>query len=326
MQPRDAEWVRAFLGVPSPPDEVPIREVATATLDGCRRLRVEITCDDGDTMPAFLLVPDGARQAPGIVVFHQHAARWHLGKSEVCGLVGDPTQAFGPALADAGLVVLAPDAVGFEDRRRTTSGTDPHPDDRDQYDRELAYRLLHGHTLAGKVIDDAQTALSVLRSRPEVDPERVGVLGHSFGGNTVIFHAAVDDRVAFAATSGAAGTYRGKLAGEVGIERAEVIPGALDAFDIDDLTQLIAPRPLGIFAGDDDRYARDAAAIAQTTRAAYRDVHAEDWLHVDIAAGGHALTDDRSRALVAWVVHAVFRNGRATDHPRARQRDVNRRP
>ena len=326
MQPRDAERVRAFLGVPTPPDEVPIREVAITNLDGCRRLRVEIACDDGDTMPAFLLVPHGARDAPGVVAFHQHAAQWHLGKSEVCGLAGDPTQAFGRALGDAGVVVLAPDAVGFEDRRRAASGTDPHPDDRDQYDRELAYRLLHGHTLAGKVVADAQTALTALRSRPEVDPERVGVLGHSFGGNTVIFHAAVDDRVTFAATSGAAGTYRAKLADDVGIERAEVIPGVLDAFDIDDLTQLIAPRPLGIFAGDDDRYALDAAAIARTTRAAYRDVHAEDRLHVSIVAGDHALTDERSRALVAWVVHAAFRNGPAKDHPRARQRDVDGRP
>jgi predicted dienelactone hydrolase len=45
---------------------------------------------------------------------------------------------------------------------------------------------------------------------------RVGVLGHSFGGNTVLFRAAVDDRVAFAVTSGAAGTYRDKLANEIG--------------------------------------------------------------------------------------------------------------
>lgn len=302
---RRRDRVREFLGVPPPPGGVSVRVVEVDPRDGSHRLRLEIACDDGDTMPALLLVPDGARRAPGVVVFHQHAGQWHLGKSEVCGLAGDPTQAFGPALVDAGLVVLAPDAIGFEDRRRTAAGTDPDPDDREQHDRELAYRLLHGQTLAAKVIADAQAALTVLQSRPEVDPERVGVLGHSFGGNTVIFHAAVDGRVAFAATSGAAGTYRGRLAGEVGIERAEVIPGVLDAFDIDDLTRLIAPRPLGIFAGDDDRYALDAATIARATREAYRDVRAQDRLHVDIAAGGHALTAERSRALVDWVVHAA---------------------
>ena len=302
MDNPDAGVVRGLLDLPVPTDDVSVEIIDVVQVDGGRRMRLQIACPDGDEMPAYLLVPDGVRDAPGVVVFHQHAGQWQLGKSEVCGLAGDPTQAFGPALVEAGLVVLAPDAVGFEDRRRTTSGTDPHPDDRDQYDRELAYRLLHGQTLAAKVITDAQTALTALRARPEIAPGRVGILGHSFGGNTVIFHAAVDQRVAFAATSGAAGTYRSKLAHEVGIERAEVIPGVLDVFDIDDLTRLICPRPLGIFAGTDDRYALDAATIAETTREAYREAGADDRLHVEITPGRHALTEKRSRSVTDWVI------------------------
>jgi dienelactone hydrolase len=301
----DAAAIRALLDLPAPPDHLDRRTVSEERVTGGRRIRLDINCPDGDRMPAFLLVPDAAGEAPGVVVFHQHASQWHLGKSEVVGLHGDPTQAFGPALLEAGLVVLAPDAVGFEDRRRITSGTDPHHDDRDQHERELSYRLLTGQTLAAKVIADAQVALSVLSARPEIAADRVGVLGHSFGGNTVIFHAAMDERVAFAATSGAAGTYRGKIAHEVGIERAEVIPGALDVFDIDDLTRLICPRPLGIFAGDGDRYALDAATIADATRAAYQDANVEERLHVQIATGGHALTPERSRAIVDWVIRAT---------------------
>jgi dienelactone hydrolase len=302
MTQLDATGVREFLGLTAPPADVSVEVVDSTQFGGHRRLRLEIGCADGDTMPALLLVPDDAHGAPGVVVFHQHASQWHLGKSEVCGLAGDPTQAFGPVLVAAGLVVLAPDAVGFEDRRRTTAGIQPHPDDRDQHERELAYRLLAGQTLAGKVLADAQTALSVLREQPGVDAGRVGVLGHSFGGNTVLFHAAVDDRVAFAATSGAAGTYCDKIANEIGIDRAEVIPGVLGRFDIDDLTRLICPRPLGIFAGDTDRYAHDAQAIVDTTRAHYRAANDEDRLHDDIATGGHALTPQRSRSITDWVI------------------------
>lgn len=295
------QLVRDHLGIGAAPDEISVNLVATEHADGYDRLRLAIGCPDGDVMPAFLLVPDGAEAAPGVVVFHQHASRWHLGKSEVAGLVGDQTNAFGPALAKAGLVVLAPDAVGFEDRRRTTSGTDPDPDDAAQHERELAYRLLHGETLAQKVINDAQTALSALIGRAEVDPTRVGVLGHSFGGNTVIFHAAVDPRVRFAATSGAAATYRARMANEIGIERASIVPGAADLFDIDDLTALIAPRPLAIFAGDDDTYALDAADVARTTLNAYRRADAEHALHIDIRPGQHALTNQRSTAITNWV-------------------------
>jgi dienelactone hydrolase len=305
MEQPDATTVRGLLDLEEPPADVPVRVVDQVQLDGHRRLRLEIGCADGDTMPALLLVPDGARGTPGVVVFHQHNGQWHLGKSEVCGLAGDPTQAFGLALVDAGLVVLAPDAVAFEDRRRTTSGTEPHPDDHDQQERELSYRLLRGQTLAGKVLADAQTALSVLAERPEVDPSRTGVLGHSFGGNTVLFHAAVDHRVAFAATSGAAGTYRDKIASEIGIDRAEVIPGVLEVFDIDDLTRMICPRPLGIFAGDDDRYAHDARAVVEATRVAYRDANSEDQFHHDIVPGSHDLTPQRSRSITDWVIRTA---------------------
>lgn len=308
MDKPDAGVVRELLELAAPTADVSVEVLEVVQVDGGQRMRLQIACPDGDGMPAFLLAPDGVRDAPGVVVFHQHAGQWHLGKSEVCGLAGEPTQAFGRALVDAGLVVLAPDAIGFEDRRRTTSGTDPHPDDRDQYDRELAYRLLGGQTLAAKVLTDVQTALGALRARPEVAGDRVGILGHSFGGNTVIFHAAVDPRVAFAATSGAAGTYRSKLANEVGIERAEVIPGVLERFDIDDLTQLICPRPLGIFAGTDDRYALDAAAIAETTRAPYRDAGADGQLHVEITPAGHALTEQRSRSVTDWVIETAHRH------------------
>ena len=306
MQQLDVAAVRELLGLAGPPADVPVQVVDSVQLDGHRRLRLQVACPDGDRMPALLLVPDGARGAPGVVVFHQHASRWHLGKSEVCGLAGDPTQAFGPALVQAGLIVLAPDAVGFEDRRRCASGTEPHPDDRDQQERELYYRLVRGQTLAGKVLADAETALSVLRERPEVAPDRTGVVGHSFGGNTVIFHAAVDERVAFAGTSGAAGTYRNKIAHEIGIDRAEVIPGVTDLFDIDDLTRLICPRPLGIFAGDSDRYAHDVEAIVDTTRAAYREAESEERFHHHIVSGGHALTPERSRSIADWTIRTAF--------------------
>lgn len=302
MSRPDVAAVRKLLSLAEPPHQVSVRTISEESIPGGRRVRLGIACPDGDQMPALLLVPNGAHEAPGVVVFHQHASQWHLGKSEVAGLQGDPIQAFGPTLAEAGLMVLAPDAVGFEDRRRTTSGTDPHPDDRDQQERELAYRLLHGQPLAAKVLADAQTALTVLRARPEVAPDRIGVLGHSFGGNTVIFHAALDHRVAFAATSGAAGTYRTKIANEIGIDRAEVIPGVLGVFDIDDLTRLISPRPLGIFASDNDRYALDAAGVGETTRQTYLQANAVERLHVDITPGGHALTAERAQRIVDWTV------------------------
>jgi dipeptidyl aminopeptidase/acylaminoacyl peptidase len=44
-------------------------------------------------------------------------------------------------------------------------------------------------------IADLQTALDIMSQRPEVDPDRIGVFGHSMGGATVIMTAAQDERI-----------------------------------------------------------------------------------------------------------------------------------
>ena len=56
------------------------------------------------------------------------------------------------ALASAGFVVLAPDAVGFEDRRHTAVGIERRADDWSQYFSELTYRLVAGRLLATTVL------------------------------------------------------------------------------------------------------------------------------------------------------------------------------
>jgi dipeptidyl aminopeptidase/acylaminoacyl peptidase len=44
-------------------------------------------------------------------------------------------------------------------------------------------------------VADVQAALSFLSAQPEVDPERLGLYGTSYGGATVVFVAAIDARV-----------------------------------------------------------------------------------------------------------------------------------
>ena len=112
----------ALLGYAAP-DEPPALDVlSTRACDGYVEHAVAFASAEGD-VPAYLLVPDGDGPFGGVVAYHQHHSQWHLGKSEVAGRAGDPLQAFGPALARRGVAVLAPDAVGFEDRRATGPAT-----------------------------------------------------------------------------------------------------------------------------------------------------------------------------------------------------------
>jgi dienelactone hydrolase len=282
---------------PAPPLEagVPVEEA------GYARRTVRYPSPDGDTIPALLLTPPGGGPFPAVLVHHQHNGEHSLGKSEPAGLAGDPLQAFGPELAQHGVVVLAPDSIGFEDRRAHTRGVEPHPEDGARHHNELTYRLVRGDTLMRKVLADSALAISALRDLPEVDPDRVGMLGHSYGGNTVLFHAPLDERVRFACASGAAASYAARMAAGTGIELAQVIPGFLERFEVHDLVAATAPRPLLLVSATGDRYSVDADAVEAAARPAYERLGAGGCLEHARFEGGHALTPERFSLIAAWV-------------------------
>jgi hypothetical protein len=122
-----------FLGFSISDAPVPYVTHETVEEDGYQRLRISYPSQEGDPILAFLLLPDGREPFAAVVVHHQHNSQRHLGKSEVCGLVGESFQAFGPALAKQGIVVLAPDSICFEDRRRNRTGIEPDAADVEQH-------------------------------------------------------------------------------------------------------------------------------------------------------------------------------------------------
>lgn len=285
---------------------VPLQTLHSAEQDGYTRFLIRYRSAEGDHIPAYLLIPDGRGPWPAVVVHHQHNSERHIGKSEVCGLVGDPLQAFGPALASRGIAVLAPDSICFEDRRANRSGTEPDKTgDVEQHFNEMCYRLLRGDTLMRKVLTDSAQAISLLREHAQIDNGRIGLLGHSYGGNTVLFHGALDERVRFACASGAACTYEYKMTNRVGIEMAEVIPGFVNHYDIPDLVVCFAPRSLLLVSAKDDAASHDADRIVAIARDRCAEMGVSQQFENFRYHGGHALTKKRYDAIVGWVVDTV---------------------
>lgn len=296
------DQIREFLRFRIPDSPIAFVTHEAVEEEGFRRLRISYASEEGDRIPAFLLLPDGEGPFPGLLIHHQHHSQRHFGKSEVCGLVGDPLQAFGPSLAQRGIIVLAPDSICFEDRRRNQMGTEPDEADGNQHYNEMCYRLLRGDTLMHKVLSDSAQGISLLRSHPQVDRERVGMLGHSYGGNTTLFHAALDERIRFACSSGAACSYRFKMTNEVGIEMAEVIPGFAEHFDIQDLLACFAPRRILIVSATADPFSQDAESIVTAAKEAYTAMDREEQIEHRRYEGGHALTHERFDQIVSWLV------------------------
>src|SRR5712691_8261739 len=53
-----------------------------------------------------------------------------------------------------------------------------------------------GRVICLEQVEDTKNALSFLATRPDVDPERIGLIGNSFGAAVAVYTAGVDPRVA----------------------------------------------------------------------------------------------------------------------------------
>ena len=265
--------------------------------DGFTRERIEYRGLEGDLIPAFLFTPKGRDTLGGVVVFHQHNGEFHFGKSEVAGDVGNAFQAFGPALARRGIAVLAPDAITFEDRRAAVQGTEPDDYDWLQHYNAMSYRMLDGDVLMRKCLDDAQRALSVLIEACGLDARRVGVAGHSYGGYTALYHAAVDSRCEFACISGAECSFETRRREGTGITLFETVPGLARQIDTHDVLSAIGPRPTMVVSGTQDKYSRDADQVVAKV--------AGDFITELRIDRGHPLDQERFDAIIGWIVDRV---------------------
>ncbi len=272
------------------------------------RKRIEYVVN-GHSIPAFLLIPKGDGQFPAVLINHQHNSERHFGKSEVCGIVGNPLQAFGPALAERGFVVIAPDSICFEERRINANGTDENArmDDWHHF-LALCHGVLTGDTLAKTVIEDAMGAISVINKLEVVNKESIGCLGHSYGGNTTCFTTAFDKRIGYALASGSLASYKYRMENLTGIEMASIIPGFLKEFEICDVVKEISPRNFMIVCSDADKYSKDAPTAYEIAKERYISDGAKDNLQIKQYVGGHALTQERFEFIVDWVTNQVKDN------------------
>jgi len=258
---------------------------------------VEYESEPGDVVPAILLIPRRRTPPlPAVICHHQHAGQYDLGKSEVVGWAGNPQQAYAAELCARGYVTLAPDTVGFEDRAHPRlSGPD--------YERFLAYELLvKGFTLQGKMIWDVMRALDYLASRPEVDGERIGMIGHSMGAAETWFSMSLEPRIKVGAASCATTTYVDILGAEAIHNPGFYVPGVLKWGDIPEIVSMIAPRPLLVLNGEKDWRFPVAGAKQVVNRAGmlYRRLGRPEGLELFVSPGGHEFTDEMRRRAYHW--------------------------
>jgi dienelactone hydrolase len=293
--------IQKFLDINIFRDEVEYQIIETYRTHQFDRHLIKYSGSEEDEVRAFLFIPQSKKVIGGVLVHHQHHGERHLGKSEVSGIIGDPFQFFCPALAKNGIIALAPDSICFEDRRTNKKGieADVNPDnDWLQHYNEMCYRLLNGTTLMKKVIEDSSIGISVLMQQDDINADHIGILGHSYGGNTVIFHSPFDDRIKYSCSSGAVCSYQAKFENNIGIEMAEVIPSFTTQYDIVDLLKMIHPREILILSAELDKYSKDAKEVYLTIKD--KDSQRGGFCFLKEFPGEHGLDKQRFDYIINW--------------------------
>jgi dienelactone hydrolase len=243
------------------------------------------------TLVAYLLVPHGladGEKRPGLLVSHGHTT---YGIDGVCGVRGidegdNARRSYALFAVRSGYVVIAPAWWGW-------AGRDGHLNRVGRRDKCNVIQMaasMYGLNVLSLHIQDAQAALDVLASRPEVDAGRIGCLGNSYGGRTAMWFTIFDQRISACVAAGCMNTFRerSQKLSSCGIQYPF---GLLQYGDVPELFSLIAPRPLQLQAGEQDALitSSDRDMIANTVRRAYQRRDAESNLDYVQHSEGHLL-------------------------------------
>ncbi|MEM3694004.1 MAG: alpha/beta hydrolase family protein [Candidatus Bathyarchaeia archaeon] len=181
-------------------------------------------------LPAYLLKPKISGEKPAVLALHGHGR----GKIDVVGIYDDEVEYqrfiaplnydYGLQLVRRGYIVLAPDGRAFGELAS----------DGMNCTWLLTASMLFGRTVVGMRVWDAMRSLDYLETLPDVDPERIGCLGLSWGGTWTVYTSALDERIKAAIVSGYFSSFRDML-----IERSccpcQYVPGIRFYADFPDI-------------------------------------------------------------------------------------------
>ena len=205
----------------------------------------------GLTMTANAWVPKVPGRLPAVLCVHGHWA----------GAKQDPhVQARCAGLATLGFFVLAVDACGAGERATGRK--------LGEYHGEMTAATLFptGRPLSGLQVYENGRAVDYLISRPEVDPQRIGITGASGGGNQSMYAGAWDERFKAVVPVCSVGTYQSYLGAACCM--CEVVPGALAVTEEARILALTAPRALMIVSATKDAFQFSVGEAAKSIAAA----------------------------------------------------------
>jgi dienelactone hydrolase len=299
--------LRRSLGLdrlPWPPQLKP-RVVGTLRRRGYRLEKIIYETLPGARVPAHLYLPEArTEKAPAVLFYPGHW--WPDSKSR------PDFQAVCINLARLGFLVLSFDPFGQGERGVSSR------------EHRRTEALLVGVAQQAFAAYDTRCALEYLLSRPEVDPQRIGMTGASGGGYNTWITVALDDRIAAAVP--VVGT--SEFAEQIHVcrlldwyhaaEHCHFVPGLIRYANNHELLAMAAPRPLLIVAADQDQSFPVAGVhqIADYGQALYASYGAPEKVGLAIDHNeGHGYQRTKREAAYGWFLRWLADRGNGDPYP-----------
>ena len=226
-----------------------VKITGTIQKDGYRIEKLYYESLPGIYVPANLYIPDKLKdKAPAILYVCGHSETQKVAY-----------QAYPRKFAQLGFVSLIIETIQLGEVRGEHHGC---------YDKGFFNWYSRGYTPAGVEVWNAVRGIDLLCSRPEVDPEKIGVTGISGGGGQSWFIAATDPRIKAVSPVCGASTLEAQITARTIDDHCDcMMPINTYRIDFQNIGALIAPRPLLIGQAD-----RDGWFTIESVRRLYGDI------------------------------------------------------
>ncbi len=220
-------------------------------MDGYRRIRFVFYSEIDTPVPCYLLIPTiGKEKYPLTVALQGHSPGFHRS----VGIILDP--AVDPGVEGRcahGILAVKQGYAALCIEQRARGEREPiNPADRAHGCGFQAHNaLMLGRTTIGERVWDVMRALDLMPAFPEIDMNKIMIMGDSGGGTATFYTACFDERIKVAVPCYAFCPYEYSIMGMLHCA-CNYIPSAYRYFEMQDLACLIAPRKLLAVNGEID--------------------------------------------------------------------------
>lgn len=286
--------LNAWGGFPASHCDLAPRKLGEFQREGYRVEKIVFQTRPGVWMTANAYVPDKPGRLPAILHVHGH---WKGAKQ-------DPTvQKRCIGSAKAGFFVLCVDAFGAGERAIQKKLGEYHGE------MTAATLLPIGLPLAGLQVYENMRAVDYLMSRPEVDPQQIGVTGASGGGNQSMYVGAYDERLRCVVPTCSVGTYQSYLSAACCL--CELIPGGLRFTEEGDILGLAANRGLMVTSATKDafQFSVDEAKKSLARAEVIGKLYADSSIRHTIVESPHDYNQQMREAMYGWMTRNLKHEG-----------------